>query len=108
MMYALAKLSGISADAEGWTISPKIPHETYSFSCSLFGVDVCPERISGYVCLPVIKPLSLTIELPEKITKPIVFVDGHKVAAKMTGSALKFSLISKKEQKVTWEIVHRI
>jgi hypothetical protein len=104
MMYALAKLAGISADAEGWTISPKIPHETYSFSCSLFGVNLSPEKISGYACLPVSASSKLSIELPESIKGQKVFVDGQQVPAQKIGNKLELSLCMLKGKKVAWDI----
>jgi hypothetical protein len=104
MMYALAKLAGISAGADGWTISYKIPHEIYSFSCSLFGVDVSPERISGYACLPVSAFLKLNIELPNSLTGEKVFVDGQQVPAQRIGNFLELSSCLLKGKRVAWDI----
>jgi len=105
MMYALAKLAGLAAGIDGWTISPRIPHETYSFSCSLFGIDVSPEKISGYVCLPVSTSLILNVELPEKLTGKKILVDGRQVQYKNTGNMLELYLNAQKGEKVVWSIL---
>ena len=105
MMYALAKLSGISADAGGWTISPKIPHETYSFSCNLFGVDVSPERTNGYVCLQVNAALKLRVGAPETITAPEVFINGQKVEMNVSDGIISIYLNVKKDEKTEWEVI---
>jgi hypothetical protein len=104
MMYALAKLSGLSSDVEGWTISPGIPHENYSFSCSLFGIDISPCKISGYACLPVSSSLKLKIELPEGLTGEKVLLDGRQVPCQRTGNSLELSLNMQKGEKVIWSI----
>ncbi len=105
MMYALAKLAGLTAGFDGWTISPKIPHATYSYSCSLFGVDLSTEKIAGYVCLPVSTMLKLKIELPESLSIEKVFVEGRQVSYQRTGNTLNLSLSLQKGKKATWNIL---
>jgi hypothetical protein len=107
MMYAMARLAGISADAEGWTVSPKIPHDNFSFSCTLFGVDVTPGNISGFACLPVSAPLKLKVELPEGLIEPEVFVNGKEVNFTHTGACLEVSLNTAQSERVSWKIAGR-
>lgn len=104
MMYALAKLAGLTIGIEGWTISPKIPHETHSFSCSLYGIDVSPEKTSGYACLPVSASLKLNIDLPENLTGAKVFIDERQVPYQKTGNTFDLSLCTEKGKKVVWNI----
>jgi hypothetical protein len=105
MMYALARLAGLAADIDGWTISPGIPHDNYSFSCSLFGIDSSPEKITGYVILPVSTMLKLKIELPGNLSAEKVFVEGRQVPYEMTGNTLDLSLSIQKGGKTVWNIL---
>ena len=105
MMYALAKLAGISADADGWTISPKIPHDSYSFSCSIFGVDVSPEKISGYVCLPVNAALKLRVGASETIPTQEFFINGQKAEMNVSDGIISIYLNVKKDEKTEWEVI---
>ncbi len=105
MMYTLARLAGLTADVDGWTISPKIPHEIYSFSCSLFGIDVSPGKISGYLSLPVNTMLKVKIELPEGLCAEKVLIEGIQTRYRKTGNRLELNLNTQKDKKVVWSIL---
>ncbi len=105
-MWAVARLAGITPTPEGWTVEPRIPMETYSFSCALFGIEVTPGRIGGYVDLPVGAILDLKIKIPEAWERGEIraSVGGEKAELSLDNGMAVLEVSARAGEKSVWAI----
>ncbi|HUT51907.1 MAG TPA: hypothetical protein VM658_00815 [bacterium] len=105
-LWAIARLAGITPTPGGWIVEPRIPMSPYSFSCALYGIEVGPQKISGYVDLPARAVLTLNIKIPEgwEINKINAWVGGEKVDIIFSQDFAILTVGAESNQKVNWEI----
>ncbi len=86
-MWVMARLAGISPFAEGLAVEPRVPLESYSFSCRLFSISKGPDEIAGSLRVGDGGPLKLRVEIPENMRgRQLAFsVNGEKISSAALG-----------------------
>jgi hypothetical protein len=105
-LWAVARLAGITPTADGWIIEPRIPMESYSFSCALYSIEVSPGRISGRLDLPADASLDLKIRVPEEWVREDIeaFISGKETAVRLSNDFAVINLQTRAVEGASWEV----
>jgi hypothetical protein len=104
-MFALAKMAGLKADEDGWTILSRIPYSKYSFSCALYGINYKLSGISGYACPLSSGQLKIKVELPEGAKIAGMKIDGIEKPVTLSGRYAELLLQTVSGRKISWELL---
>jgi hypothetical protein len=105
-LWAVARLAGIAPTADGWIIEPRIPMDSYSFSCALFSIEVSPGRIGGRLDLPADASLDLKIRVPKEWDSDEIeaFISGKETAVRLSDDFAVINLRTRAVEGACWEV----
>jgi len=107
-LWATARMAGVTPTAGGWLVEPRIPMQSYSFDCALFGVSVEPGRIAGRASLPEPAPLTIMVRVPQEWDAVQVRENGRALGHRMENGLAVFELPKKPQgQNAEWEVSAR-
>jgi len=105
LMWALARIAGFNPTAEGFTISPAIPQDSYKLDTSTLGIEKSPGRLAGYFKFCCAEWMLVTVKTPADFGKNIVLkIDGKESTFSEIDGGIKFPLNFAAGKKVSWEI----
>jgi hypothetical protein len=106
ILYALARLAGITGTPEGIVIDPRIPAETFSFTTTVFSVEKTRRGLSGSVTLRGDGDMFMRVRAanPGGDGVFVVTVNGRRVEAAFSDGFVRFRLPFIKGVTTTWDV----
>jgi hypothetical protein len=106
ILYALARLAGITGTLEGLVIDPRIPYKSFTFTTRTFSVEKSPASLSGCVTMGSDGEMVMRVRAPVqgRISSYVVTVDGKRVESILSDDFLRFRLPFKEGVPARWEV----
>ena len=105
-LFDVIKLAGIDPTRRGYEIDPHLPMDAFSLRLPRVGVEYGAERAHGYLRARGRKRLRMKVVLPRggSARHPRVFVNGHRVAARVRGGSASFALRARRGKPSDWAV----
>ncbi len=109
MLYALARLAGLSGEVDGLTVKPSVPAERFSLRTPFFSVRRERDSMEGSFVFGVGGVTSVRCAVPPawKESGAVVEVDGKAVRAMRRGEWVSFPLRHDRGRPVRWKVGRR-
>jgi hypothetical protein len=106
LLWALARLAGITGTPEGLVIDPRIPDKTFSFKTRAFSVEKTPGGISGGITLGSDGEMLMRVRAPypRGAGGLVVTVNGMRVEGALSDGFVRFRLPFTKGVTTTWDV----
>lgn len=107
LLFALAHLAGLEADARGYRLQPRLPLACFGFEAARVGVRWEEGFIRGYIVPQGNDSVELRVVRPEHFAaRPHVVVDGHTVAAQLSddGRQVQFKAFLRGGMRTEWKV----
>lgn len=107
LLFALARLVGLEADARGYRLQPRLPFARFGFEAARMGVRWEEGHIRGYIVPQGNDSAELRVVHPDRFpAAPKVLVDGRTAAAQLAddGRELQFKAFLRGGMRTEWEI----
>lgn len=106
MLYALARLAGLNANVDSYTIDPKIPADEFSFQSRTVGVNRTKDRLQGFFVFESDGELQINVKNPPALPNDgfRVLVNNQPVQFRVEEDFVTFRLMFQKKVPVRWEV----
>lgn len=115
LLFVLARLAGLEADARGYRLRPRLPLSEakglpfphFTYEAARFGVHWEEGRVSGYIVPQGNDAVEIRVDYPRPLERePRVLVDGRPAAAQLTleGYQVSFKAFVRGGMRTEWEV----
>jgi hypothetical protein len=107
MVMDAIRLAGVTPTGSGYQITPHLPLARFSLRLPEIGVASAPGLERGYVRVQQSGVLRMRVSLPAGGRGAVVaFADGRRVAARVHGGLVTFSLPARADTRAAWAVEH--
>jgi hypothetical protein len=107
LLFAVARLAGLEADARGYRVRPRFPFPRFSFEAARLGLTCSEGSVSGYIVPQGNDAVLIRVDLPEGLTgRPRALVDRHPIPAEVSGDGrqVSFHVFVRGGLRTEWEV----
>ena len=107
LLFALARLSGLQADARGYRLQPRLPLPRFAFAAARLGVRWEENRVAGYLVPQGNDAVDIRIDYPCPLAgQPAAVVDGRPAAARLSDDRrqVSFQAFVRGGMRTEWEV----
>ena len=104
-LWAMARLAGFEPTADGYTLNPALPLESYKLDTGTLGIEKGRGRMAGYFQFPASDWMMVSLKLPANFGRiSRLKIDGRESGFQEQGEFIKFPVSFETGRKISWEI----